>query len=339
MAGHGFIRDGWRWAALALVAGLGVVSIVGSGGGLGLPSDCPPGFDCSAPPPVLGVAVQPPFATALVGSAVTYSAAASHVAGTASYQWSRSSDGGNSFVDIAGATGPTHTLAAVNLGDDAAMFRVTVRDSGATVARASGRLAVSATPGLVFRDTEFKAADWLVTPFGNANAPAPGHSEASLASGGNPGAFRKMTIQIAPQAGAGRVFYTSLVAGYDPGTQGAVRLIDYAEDAMALQPNVTTSTDSAMLLEQAGRRYIANLRNDVTDFIPTQWSSNQSRASLRAADFNLIEGPPCPAGQACPDFSAQGGPMRFGYWRISFGSQGDAVSHGIDNWQVTVWRL
>jgi len=288
---------------------------------------------------VLGVAVQPPFATALVGSTVTYGAATSHVAGTASYQWSRSADGGNSFVDITAATGPTLTVTAVKLAEDATTFRVTVRDGGATVARASGQLAVSATPGLVFRDTEFKATDWLVTPLGNAAAPAPGHSEASPASGGNPGAFRKMTIQIAPQSGAGRVFYTSLVAGYDPGTQGAIRLIDYAEDAIALQPNVTTSTDSAMLLEQAGRRYIANLRDDVTDFIPTQWSSNQSRASLRATDFNLIDGPPCPAGQACPDFSALGGPMRFGHWRISFGVQGDVVSHGIDNWQVTVWRM
>jgi hypothetical protein len=30
--------------------------------------------------------------------------------------------------------------------------------------------------------------------------------------------------------------------------------------------------------------------------------------------------------------------MRFGYWRISYGVQGDVVAHGIDNWQVTVWR-
>jgi hypothetical protein len=147
-----------------------------------------------------------------------------------------------------------------------------------------------------------------------------------------------MVVQIAPQSGSGRMFYTSLVATYDPASQGAIRVIDYAEEGISLQPNVLTYTDSTMLLEQAGRRYVAVARNDVTDFLPTDWSSNQSRASLRATDFSLIEGTACQAGETCPDFSAQGGPMRFGYWRISFGVQGDVIAHGIDNWQVTVWR-
>jgi hypothetical protein len=273
-----------------------------------------------------------------VGGAVTYTGTASNVAGSVAYQWSRSSNGGVSFVDIDGATGSTYTVAAANLADDASVFRLTVREGGGRLASASGQLAVSTTPGLVFRDTDLNTADWLVAPFGNAAAPAPGHSEDSPATGGNPGAFRKMVIQIAPQSGAGRVFYTSLVATYDPGAQGAIRLIDYAEDGISLQPNDSTFTESTMLLEQAGRRYIANERNDFLGFIPTSWSSNQSRASLRAADFNLVDGPACQPGEACPDFSAQGAPMRFGYWRISFGIGGDAVAHGIDNWQVTVWR-
>lgn len=331
-------RLGLRIGALLGIVALGLASIVGSGGVAFMPSDCPPGYDCSAPPPMLAVAVQPPYATVVVGSAVTYTGTASNVTGTVGYQWSRSSDGGASFVDIDGATGRAYTVAAANLADDSSMFRLTVRDGGATLARAIGHLAVSTTPGLVFRDTEFNAADWLVTPFGNAAAPAPGHSEDSPTSGGNPGAYRKMVIQIAPQSGAGRVLYTSLVATYDPGAQGAIRLIDYAEDGISLQPNDTTSTRSTMLLEQAGRRYIANMRNDAIDVIPTSWSSNQSRASLRAADFNLIDGQVCQSGEACPDFSAQGASMRFGYWRISSGFQGDMVAHGIDNWQVTLWR-
>jgi hypothetical protein len=318
---------------------LGLISIVGSGGGVAfLPSDCPPQYDCSAPPPVLAAELQPSYVTALVGTAVTFTASASHVTGTASYKWARSSDGGVSFLDIDGATGRAYTTAPVNLADDGAIFRVTVRAGGAAVAHARGQLAVSGTPGLVFRDTEFKASDWLVTPFGNTASPAPGHDEGSPDSGGNPGAFRKMVIQIPPQSGAGRVFYTALAADYQPSGQGAIRLIDYAEDSISLQPNVTTSTTSAMLLEQAGRHYIANLRLDANDFIPTTWSSNQSRASLRAADFNLVDGPACQPGEACPDFSAHGGAMRFGYWRISFGVQGNVIAHGIDNWQVTVWR-
>lgn len=335
---HRSLHEWLRRAALAAIVVLGIGSIIGSGGGIELPSDCPPGSDCSAPPPVLSVAVRPLYATALVGTAVTYAATASDATGAVSYQWSRSADGGVSFVDIPGATAAAYTLAAANLGDDGAIFRVTARDATPYVAQAWGRLAVSATPGLVFRDTEFSAADWTATPVAFGSAPAPEHSEESPASGGNPGAFRRMVIQIPPQSGVGRVFYTSLVAAYDPATQGAIRLIDYAEDGISLQPNVSTSTDSAMLLEQAGRHYVANQRNDATSFILTSWSSNQSRASLRAVDFGLLDGPPCETGERCPDFSTQGAPMRFGYWRFSFGTQGDRIAHGIDNWQVTVWR-
>jgi hypothetical protein len=332
-----FIHDRPSRKVLAAVVILAGAVLAGCDAGIGLPSDCPTGVDCSAPPTVLGVAVQPPYATVLVGTAVTYTATSSNVSGTARYQWSRSSDGGVDFVDIAGATGRACVIAAVNLSDDAAVFRVTVHDGGATTASASGRLVVSATPGRVFRDTAFQAADWLATPLGNADAASPGHSEDSPVTGGNPGAFRRMVIQIAPQSGSGRMFYTSLVAAYDPRTQGAIRLVDYAEDSIALQPSSTTSTHSAMLLEQGGRHYVANLRNDATDFIPATWSASQSRASLQAADFNRLDGPACQSGEACPDFSAQGGAMRFGYWRISFGTPGDSIAHGIDNWQVTVW--
>ena len=92
-----------------------------------------------------------------------------------------------------------------------------------------------------------------------------------------------------------------------------------------------------MLLEQTGRKYIANIR-DNPSVIPTVWSNVGSRSSLRPADFNLIDGPACQAGESCPDFSSAGAPMRFGYWRISFGTQGQSIAHGIDNWKVTVWR-
>lgn len=332
-------RPEWlRRLALAAVVALGIASIIGSGGGIGLPSDCPPGMNCDAPPPVLTVAVQPLYATALVGSAVTFTATAFDAAGAVTYQWSRSSDGGTSFLDIPAATARALTLAAVNLADDGAIYQVTARDTGAIVARAGARLAVSATPGLVFRDTELNAADWVATPLGLGGVPAPAHSEDTPATGGNPGAYRRMVIEIPPQSGAGRVYYTSLMATYDPATQGAIRLIDYAEDSISLQPNVLTYTDSAMLLEQAGRRYVANQRADVNVPISTSWSSSQSRASLRAADFGLLDGPACQPGENCPDFSTQGAPMRFGYWRFSFGTQGDRIAHGIDNWQVTVWR-
>jgi hypothetical protein len=326
-----------RGAALAGIFALGLISIVGSGGGsLGLPSDCPPGLDCSAPPPAPAANVQPPYATALVGTPVTYSAETSNISGIPTYQWSRSSDGGLTYAEISGATGKTYSLASANLGDDGAIFQVVVRASNAAV-RAVSHLAVSATPGLVYEDGEFQAADWVVTPFAGSNGFVPAHTEERVTTGGNPGAYRKMVFQVPQQTGAARVVYTSLLATYDPQTQGAIYVIDYSEDGISLQANDLTYTQSAMLLEQRGRRYIANIR-DYLPIIPTSWSAVESSSSLRAQDFNLIDGPACQTGESCPDFSALGPTMRFGYWRISLGTQGDSIAHGIDNWKVTVWR-
>lgn len=326
-----------RGIALVLLTAVGLIAIVGSGGGaLGLPSDCPPGLNCNAPPPSPAANVQPRHITALVGTPVTYSAETANVAGSLTYQWSRSSDGGVTYSEIAGATGKTFSLAGVNLGDDGAMFHVVVRANNAVVDAVS-HLAVSATPGIVFEDGEFQPADWLVTPFADSNEPAPAHTEERVATGGNPGAYQKMVFQLPQRALSGRVFYTSLVAAYNPQTQGAIYVIDYSEDSISLQANDVTSTKSAMMLEQGGRRYVANLR-DFAPIIPVSWGAVASNSSLRAQDFNQWDGPPCQTGESCPNFSALGPPMRLGYWRISFGVQGDSIAHGIDNWKVTVWR-
>lgn len=325
-----------RRLALAALGVAGIASLVASGGGM--VSDCPAGLDCSGGQPGLSVQVQPPYATLQVGGSVTYTATLADAHGQASLQWSRSSDGGTTYSPIAGATGPSVTLAAVSLADDALVLRVEVRDAGPMPVRAYAHLAVSATPGLVLRDTEFNPADWISTPEVDPAIAAPDHGEQTLADGGHPGAYRRMTVQIPSQAGTARLFHLSRVALYDPASQGALRLIDYAEDGIALSPGTTTFTESALLLEQAGRRYVANLRNDGFHSLQPDWSANQSRASLKAADFNLVDGPACSPGEACPDFSAQGGTLRFGYWRIDFGNPGDVISHGIDNWQVTLWR-
>jgi len=327
-----------RWARTIVLTGvvvLGLASIVASGGGSGgfVAGDCPPGDNCSAPPAQASVQVNPPFTTALVGTSVTWTAATANLAGNVTYQWSRSSDGGATFADIPGATGQTLTLAAVNLADDGATFRVSV---GASL-RAAGHLVVSASPGVVFQDGEFAAADWVTTPFANADSPAPQHTEQTLITGGDPGAYRRMVTTIAPQSGSGRVTSVSLASTYDPATQGAVNVIDYAEDGIALQSSAVMGTYSAMLLEQSGRQYIATAR-DPLDLLTTHWSAVSSRSSLRAQDFSLIAGPACGAAESCPDFSATAASMRFGYWRDVVGTQGDAIAHGIDNWKVTVWR-
>jgi hypothetical protein len=325
-----------RGLALACIAVSGLVAIVGSGGGsLGFPSCGPPiCSDGPPPPPPPSASIQPPYITALVGTPVTLTVEASNFTGSLSYQWQRSPDGGSTFVDIPGATGMAYTLASVNVGDDAALFAVTVRGSNGTQSSAAGRLTVSAIPGIVFEDGEFVAADWLVSPVADPGQVPFVHTEEQVTTGGNPGAFRKMVYQVPAGAGWARLFYASRSAVYDPASQGAIRVIDYAEDCKALHSSETAFMQSSLVIEQGGRRYLSNSHSIC---VATSWSAVTSRASLAVSDFRPFDGPACNAGESCPDFSAVALPLRFGYWRIAYGSQGESIAHGIDNWKVTVW--
>jgi hypothetical protein len=326
-----------RGLALACISILGAVAIVGSGGGaLGFPPcDEPWCGNGPPPPPSPSASIEPPYVTALVGTPVTYTAQSSNLSGSLAYQWRRSSDGGSSFVAIPGATGKTYSLPSVNLGDDGALFLVTVTGSNGIVPSLVGHLTVSATPGIVFEDGEFLPADWLVSSVADPGQVPFLHTEERITMGGSPGAFRKMVFQVPQGAGWARLFYSSRSATYDPALQGAIYVIDYSEDCSALLSSDTTSTESSLVIEQSGRRYLSNTNRDC---VLTTWSGVASRSSLRVQDFRLFDGPACNSGESCPDFSASAMPMRFGYWRISFGTAGDSIAHGIDNWKVTVWR-
>jgi hypothetical protein len=281
--------------------------------------------------------VAPAYVTLQVGSPASWSVSTANIAGALTYQWRRSSDGGATYVDIAGATSSTYSLPGVNLADDGAVFEADVKVSGnaTVVARAVGHLVVSATPGIVYEDSEFAAADWVVTPVLDTTHTVFAPVTELVASGGNPGVYRKMTFTIEPLELDERAVYVSQAFVYDPAAQGAIHVIDYAEDCIALQNNSNESTQSSLAIEQAGRRYVSDQQGLCTQ---TTWAPVANRASLVAANFNRIDGPACGAGESCPDFSASGPPMRFGYFRIVFGVQGNVIAHGIDNWKVTVWR-
>lgn len=328
----------WRALLVACISVLGLVAIVGStGGSLGFPPcDDKTICDQDPPPPVPTAAVDPPYLTALVGSPASFGVVTTHTTGAFTYQWRRSNDGGATYVDIVGATSPTYAIAGVNLGDDRTLLRVDLRSNGLLAFQPVARLAVSAVPGLVFEDTEFLAANWQASPLPtDVGGPPVSHLDESLTSGGNPGAFRKMTFQVPTGAGSARVFYSALASTYEPATQGAIYVIDYSEDCIALQPGSNGYSQSNMLIEQGGRRFLSNTF-DVCS--ATTWRTTVKRASLAPGDFRLFDGPACGTGESCPDFSASAAPMRFGYWRIAYTAPGGTLAHGIDNWKVTVWK-
>ena len=331
---------GWtRGLALAVVVATGLVSIIGSGGGavgfLGSACDVYP-ESCGPLPPT--VVIAPARATVQVGAALTLSAQPTGFADP-TYQWQRSADGGRTFVDIVGATAASYTLASANLGDDATLFSVVVRPRGSSspLALASSQLAVSSAPGVVFQDGDFLNADWQVSEISTPPNNGATHTEQRVASGGTPDAFRRMTHTLPANQQSLGVLNLSASAIYNPMLSGAIYVIDFAEDCVLLSAgNPTFLVWSTLLIEQAGRRYRPKLL--VSDSCASAaWTPLRKATSLAGADFELLDGPACSEGQVCPDFSGNGPPIRFGFVRFAQANATPTV-HGIDNWQVTVWR-
>lgn len=92
-------------------------------------------------------------------------------------------------------------------------------------------------------------------------------------------------------------------------------------------------------MSQNGRRYIAG---GPTLCGASTWSSTTLiPGTFAATDFALIDGPACGAAESCPNFGANGMPIRFGFANGNQGTAGFAGASGgfgIDNWKVTVWR-
>ena len=321
---------GWRRVALACIAALGLITIVGSGGG-GDDGGC--GFDLSC------YSVHGPWGpkdafidrqgiTVQVGGTAVFSVSTRGI-DSPTYQWQRAS-GGGPFVDILGATGATYTLAGAQLADDGARFQVVVPGGNFYYSRRTSRLAVSSMPGVVFQDGEFLPADWLVTETVNPAQNGPVHSEERVATGGNPGAFLLMVDTMSAWPSSLRVVHAKELATYEPASQGAIYTIDFEEDCFG--------SGSALLLEQGARRYIAG-GSGCNSF--TTWSAPRLGSSLTVPDFKPLDGPDCAANESCPDFSAGAAPLRFGFVREF--AQPDkntafTFTHSIDNWKVTVWR-
>ena len=339
-------RPWLRRTALVAVTVLGLVAIVGSGGG-GDAANC--SFFSDVCNPVVGgptpatpaASISPIKLTVQAGASAVFTAQASGI-DQPRFQWRRSADGGVTFIDIPGATAATYTLANVQFADDDATFRVDLRSSGGNTVLASSNastLLVSSMPAVAFSDGEFDPADWSSSAIADPAQNGPTHSEDRGATGGLPGAFRHMVHTMTAGPSSLRVFNTKASAVYDPQALGAIHAIDYAEDCDRL-----SATSSAFVvtsyptIEQTGRRYVSRLGRGCLSL----WVNNFSQVpSLEAGDFVQVDGPACGNGESCPDFSARGAPLRFGFERrvvLQAGASPGSIEHGIDNWNVNVWR-
>ena len=329
-------RRGLQWA----IGAGGIAAIVGSGGiGISWPPYPCPGTICQQ---FVWVDVEPPRQTAQVGQTVTFRALESGTVSAQHYQWCRYAPGGATCAPIAGATGSTLTIQNVNLADDQARYEVTATASGATGHTSSGRLLVSTAPAVVFEDGEFVEAGWSWSGFAGfpPGTPSAAVSVSRPASGGNPGAYR--AVEYGPLTVGERMFATHVAVGatYDPGQLGAIYAIDFRAECKGLS-GYGVRMGVRPLLRQGARTYLGSSLYRQSCEEPN-WAFDSGRGSLVASDFSqIVAGPPCGAGESCPDWSAAGAPITFGMYtendHVDAGPAGVA-SQGVDNWRVGVWR-
>jgi len=198
-------------------------------------------------------------------------------------------------------------------------------------------------PATQFSDTEFADASWqaivLATPLGG-----PDQSSSQSASDGNPLPYRRMTHRLLAPAAEPlllSVVHLKLDAVYRPAESGPILGLDFSEDRIVLPgPDALAHPPAGhAAFEQAGRLYVSNVRGELEGpFEVGQWTTAGWR-NLGPLEFSMVAGPPCSEGEQCPDFTARGLPITFGYHRQNVAGSADpryTVEHGIDNWRVTV---
>jgi hypothetical protein len=323
-------RFALRAATTAATIAFGLLAIVGSGGGaIGIPS-----WDGSSPaplPPEPGVSISPGEPTVQAGTPVTFQARTYNALPPYTFQWRR---GG---VDIAGATGDSYLLNGAQAGDDLASFQV-VASTGSGVVTGFALLHVSPLPPIVFEDTSFPVNDWAVTATPSSNGPT--YTAAQSTSAGDPAPARLIVHQLPAGISSLDLVHTNSAAVYSPAVQGAIYTIDYTIDCAVVARSAGLAPmdpQIAVTFEQAGRLY----RLGYALSCPSTWSGAAYVRSVQADRIAQLSGPACATGDRCPDFTAAGGPLRFGFatWvRTASSSAAGTLDLGIDNWKVTVWR-
>lgn len=325
----------WRRIAQAAVIAIGVVTIVGSGGGaIGFPEGTP----SVGTPPLLpaspGVAISPVAPTVQAGTIVRFEATVFDAAPPVTFQWRR--DG----VDIAGATASVYQLGGAQLGDDGARFSA-VAQAANGVAVATVTLRVSPLPAVDFQDSEFDPAHWTVTATAQPAQDGPTHAESQAIDGGNPGAFRLVTNAMSAGTSSLEIVHTATAAVYEPARQGAIYTIDLAGDCSVVGRTTGVAPHDPILrltFEQAGRTYQPR---EWAAYCGTGYWSLHRYWSVTENTFTILAGPPCNAGERCPDFSGSALPLRFGFVTVvstASASLPGSLLLGVDNWKISIWR-
>lgn len=184
---------------------------------------------------------------------------------------------------------------------------------------------------VTLQDGAFADADWTTTvQILNGGGSV---SAFQVATGGNPGQFRRIENTLNSAIGTGvsnTVYAFHRFAGgtYDPTAGGPILSIAYAEDSQRIAGGVQAC---GLAVRQGGIIYYGPAFLTPTAF--GTWVTT-AQSGLVAGQFDALA-----PGVQNPDFSLTGTPLEFGFYRAnstSVGGGGGTTHGGIDNWLVTL---
>ncbi|MEP7062767.1 MAG: hypothetical protein ABI881_10230 [Betaproteobacteria bacterium] len=193
-------------------------------------------------------------------------------------------------------------------------------------------------------DSTFVDTDWTGTQFVAGGGGS--SSGAQVASGGNPGSFRNVTdVLNAAAPGTSTVVLSTHIYNpftYTPTVQGAIGLLNYAEDAACTAGCFGSGQSTGPALLQGGNLYILN--STLITGPGAAWAPH-NLSGLTAASFGLVSVTSPGNGTIFdntqhPNFSSAGAPIQVGFFRANGTSQGGGgytLAAGIDNWSVTLF--
>jgi hypothetical protein len=183
-----------------------------------------------------------------------------------------------------------------------------------------------------FVDGTFNPSDWSITLAYNAPNVLYSITNATPATGGNPGAHRE-TNQTGGWGGTGGevvVSHLNVLAVHDPSIE-PIYAVDWSWDIATLNgPGAGNQAAYHLALYQAGTHY----RSENADFNPSASWASYSEFDVPSTGFTRIVGP----GPIHPDFTSSGGLIQFGYASriVVVPLVNNAWEHEVDNWSVRV---
>jgi hypothetical protein len=181
-----------------------------------------------------------------------------------------------------------------------------------------------------YSDTEFAPGDWTAQVFYTSGNGGSG-SATQQPGGGNPGACRRVTHNIATRTAKVAVLHERAGATYDPQTQGAIAEIDFAFDAKTIQDPGYGGQSATLGIKQNGIVYCGPYFSNGSEV----WQGTV-RSNLTANDFILFDGT-----LSHPDFSSSGGAIQFGLVTSNHNPPDGIIGGSItiveyDNWSMTI---